>query len=314
MHVLRRVLLAATFIIGLGTWAAADDRIAVMLRSGERLFGRYDGFANGQFYLDTDTEDRHIPLGDIALIDLVGGAAGLPENELSQARGGAHVLLMKDGSMTKGHLVRFEGSRSDEGSDIGYVVFRTESGEERRVRLHDIGRLYLGNFPGAAPAPSNPSPTPSNPSTQSLPGEMVFTMPANQQWHDTGVTVRQGQALTFRASGEITLSSDGNDKAIPQGSLTGRRAGGSPAPELLAGAVIGRVGNGRPFPIGAGPVTINAPGSGRLYVGINDDVMTDNTGNFEVHIQGAGGTFNNQQGNQQGNQQDNQRGRGRRRP
>jgi hypothetical protein len=289
IHVLRRVMLAATFVIGLGTWAAADDRLTVMLRSGEKLSGRYDGFANGQFYLDTDTEDRKIPLGDIALIDLVGGASGLPDNELREAAGGAHVLLTKNGAMTKGHLVRFEGSRVNEGSDVAYVVFRTEGGEERRVAMRDVGRLYLGNFPGAPSTSSTPT-TSATPSTPSQPGDLVFTLPANTQWTDTGITVRQGQVLTFRASGEITLSSDSNDKAIPQGSLTGRRATRSPAPELLAGAVIGRIGNGRPFPIGAGPVNIPAPASGRLYLGINDDVMTDNTGQFEAHVQGAGGT------------------------
>jgi hypothetical protein len=315
IHVLRRTLLAAALLIGLGTWAAADARITVMLRSGEKLSGRYDGFANGQFYLDTDTEDRKIPLGDIALIDLVGGASGLPDNELREAGGGSHVLLTKNGAMTKGHLVRFEGgARIDEGGDIAYVVFRTEGGEERRVPFRDVGRLYLGNFPGAPSTPSqSTSSTPSTPSGPAQAGELLFTLPANQQWLDTGVTVRQGQALTFRASGEITLSSDSNDKAIPQGSLTGRRAANAPARDILAGAVIGRIGNGQPFAIGAGPVTINAPGAGRLYVGINDDVVTDNTGQFEIRIQGAGGTNGPSSSYQQ--QDNNQRGqRGRRRP
>jgi hypothetical protein len=289
MHVLQRVTLAAALVIGLGTWAAADDRITVMTRNGEKLSGRYDGFANNQFYLDTDSEDRKIPLGDIALIDLVGGASGLPDNETRDAGGGSHLLVMKTGAMTKGHLVRFEGSRVNEGSDVAYVVFRTDSGEERRVAMRDVGRLYLGNFPGAPSQSTSNQPSPSNPSTPSQGGETTVNVPANQQWTDTGLTVRQGQALSITANGEITLSNDANYKAGASGAFNQQRGGnGYPMPGTLAGALIGRIGNGRPFGIGAGPANINAPGTGRLYLGINDDVVTDNAGQFSVRISGAG--------------------------
>ncbi len=49
------------------------------------------------------------------LLDFVGGAQGLPETELSQARGDDHVLLLKSGNATKGRLVSVEGTdrRSD---------------------------------------------------------------------------------------------------------------------------------------------------------------------------------------------------------
>ncbi|HYU04025.1 MAG TPA: hypothetical protein VEL02_09300, partial [Jatrophihabitantaceae bacterium] len=91
------------------------------------------------------------------------------------------------------------------------------------------------------------------------------------------------------ASGEITLSADGNDKANPSGSLSGRRPmGRAPLPQALAGALIGRIGNGRPFPIGAGPATIAAPDSGRLSLGINDDNVSDNAGQFQIQLSGSG--------------------------
>src|SRR5690349_15157457 len=96
MQVRRVVLLAATVLmIGLGPMgrglAAADDRVTVMLRSGEKLSGRFDGVANGRFYLDiSDSDERHIPMGDIAVIDMTQGANNLPETELSQARGGSN--------------------------------------------------------------------------------------------------------------------------------------------------------------------------------------------------------------------------------
>jgi hypothetical protein len=322
MQVRRQVLLAATVLtIGLGPigWgvAAADDRVTVMLRSGEKLSGRFDGVANDRFYLDiSDTDERHIPMGDIAVIDLTQGANNLPETELSQARGGSHVLVTKSGDLAKGHLDRIEGSRV-EGSDAATVRFRAEGGGERVVPMRDVARIYLGNYPGAAP--SSPSPSqPSNPSTPSTGGtnfgERVVMVPANQQWVDSGLTVRQGQALTIRASGEVVLSADPNDKANPNGALSGRRAVNAPLPQTPAGALIGRIGNGQPFGIGMGPANINAPGTGRLYFGVNDDGMGDNNGQYEVRVTGGGtGTSSDQQNNQRNNRDNNNDNRGRRR-
>jgi hypothetical protein len=335
MQVLRKVLLAATVLmIGLGPIgrgvAFADDRVTVMLRSGEKLSGRFDGVANGRFYLDiSDTDERHIPMGDIVVIDLTQGASNLPETELGPARGGSHVLVMKNGDLAKGNLDRIDGSRIDGDRDVATVRFRAEGGGDRNVPMRDVARIYLGHYPGAAPSsPSQPQ-TPSTPNQsggqsgggqsggRNSGGDRVITLPANTQWMDTGLTVRQGQQLTISASGQATLSANGNDKANPNGSLNGRRAQNSPLPQELAGALIGRIGNGRPFGIGSGPINIAAPGSGQLYIGINDDGMDDNSGQFEVRISGAGTGSQNGRGNRNSSDDNNNRdntGRRRRRP
>jgi hypothetical protein len=316
--------------IGRGV-AAAQDRVTLMMRSGEKLSGRFDGVANDRFYLDiSDTDERHIPMGDIAVIDFTQGANNLPETELSQARGGSNVLVTRSGDLTKGQLDRIEGARIGEAE----VRFRAEGGGERRVPMRDVARIYLGNYPGAAPsapAPSQPQQTPQYPSTGNRGGNsgqggnyggggngQTITVPGNQQWVDSGLTVRQGQALSIRASGEVVLSADPNDKASPNGALGGRRAANAPLPQTLAGALIGRIGNGRPFGIGAGPANINAPDSGRLYLGVNDDGMGDNTGQFQVSISGAGNNsnYNNNRRNpsNQDDQNNQDQGRRRRRP
>ena len=119
-----------------------------MLRNGDRVTGLFDGYNNNQVYVDVSASDeRKIPVGDVALLDFVGGGQGLPETELSQARGDEHVLLLKSGGATKGRLVSVEGTDRDP-----TLLFRTTSGEERRVRFSEVGRLYLGRYPGAAPA------------------------------------------------------------------------------------------------------------------------------------------------------------------
>ena len=58
---------------------------------------------------------------------------------------------------------------------------------------------------------------------------------------------------------------------------------GAPLPRALAGALIGRIDNGLPFGIGD-LTSITAPASGLLYLGTNDDNVSDNTGQFQVVI------------------------------
>jgi hypothetical protein len=54
-------------------------------------------------------------------------------------------------------------------------------------------------------------------------------------------------------------------------------------PNELAGALIARIGNSRPFGIGD-QTSIPMPAAGVLFLGINDDGLQDNTGEFRVEI------------------------------
>jgi hypothetical protein len=269
--------------LGLTTQAAADERVTALLRGGERVTGRFDGFANGLVHIDvSDTDERKIPVGDVALIDLVGAAQGLPETELREARGDDHLLLLKSGAASKGRLVTIEGSERDKSNpQPTTVVFRTTSGEERRVRLAEVGRLYLGRYPGGAPADS----TPTAAATTTTAGQTgAVTVNASQRWTPTGITVAKGQQVRFDSSGEVQLSTDPNDTAGTAGSKIGRRLSGGPLPGQLAGALIGRVGNGQAFGIGnqAGPLSM--PAAGVLFLGVNDDNVDDNRGAFTVTV------------------------------
>jgi hypothetical protein len=58
-----------------------------------------------------------------------------------------------------------------------------------------------------------------------------------------------------------------------------------PLPDRPAASLIGRVGDGNDiFFIGSDPGPYRVRSSGRLYLGINDDVFTDNTGNLRVTV------------------------------
>jgi hypothetical protein len=108
-------------------------------------------------------------------------------------------------------------------------------------------------------------------------------VPGNQQWVSSGITVRRGETINFTSTGEVRLSADGNDLAGVSGARSQRHAAGSPLPQFFAGALIGRIGNGAPFAIGD-QTSIRMPAAGILWLGINDDVVADNAGQFNVVI------------------------------
>ncbi|MBI2188115.1 MAG: phycobilisome rod-core linker polypeptide [Acidobacteria bacterium] len=105
---------------------------------------------------------------------------------------------------------------------------------------------------------------------------------ARQRWVDTGMTVQRGDTILFQASGTVRLSTDPNDVAGVAGAFSGRRAPQAPLASQLAGALIGRIGDTE-FAIG-NQGTITAPASGRLSLGVNDDHLADNEGQFEVFV------------------------------
>jgi hypothetical protein len=68
-----------------------------------------------------------------------------------------------------------------------------------------------------------------------------------------------------------------------------------------AGALIGRVGNSAPFLIGSNTQPIDMPTNGPLMLGINDDVLTDNSGSYSVNISREGDNNNNNNRNNNNN-------------
>lgn len=249
------------------------------MRNGDKVAGQLEDVENGLVYVRVSLHDqRRLPIGDVALIDLVGGATGLPETELSEARGASHLVVLRDGSSVKGQFIDVRGGEEGAAANENHALhFRTAGGEERRISLDNVGRIYLGNYPGAATTTNTPNsdPVPAG----------ATRVPANQAWVATPLTVRRGDTVTFNVTGEIQLSEDAGDKAISAGSLRQRKAANAPLPANLAGALIAKVGNSAPFPIGNNTSPVTMPADGQLYLGINDDEVSDNRGEFIVTAQ-----------------------------
>ena len=107
---------------------------------------------------------------------------------------------------------------------------------------------------------------------------------STQRWVDTGIDVRAGDMVTIDAEGTIGLSTNSSDSAGPGGSASGRRAENAPLRDHAAGALIARVGGLGPIFIGTNGTIDRAPASGRLYLGVNDDHLADNSGQYRARI------------------------------
>jgi Ca2+-binding EF-hand superfamily protein len=114
-------------------------------------------------------------------------------------------------------------------------------------------------------------------------GSQTVRVVAQQRWTDTRLDVRAGDTISFSASGTIHMSDGANDAATPAGSTSGRRAPDSPIVNQPAGALLARLGDYGVIFIGDRR-SIVAPVSGRLYLGVNDDHLADNRGEFNVTV------------------------------
>ena len=261
------------------SFAQRGPQATVLTRNGDRVVGQLEDVEKGLVFVRVSLHDqRRLGVGDVALIDFVGGASGLPETELSLARGSNHVVILRNSSTLTGQFVDIRGGEESAAPGEAYsLVFRTTNGEERRIPLDSVGRIYLGNFPGGGattlPAPVDPAPAGAT------------RVPGNSTWVATPLSVRRGDTVRFNANGRVQLSEDPEDVAISAGSLRQRHAAGSPLPGNFAGALIAKVGNSAPFPIGNNTDPITMPADGQLYLGINDDEVSDNRGEFVVTVQ-----------------------------
>ncbi len=276
---------AAAVALALIAPVAAQEQATIVRRDGSRASGRFEALNrnNNSFYLRVSLGDqRIIPVGEALVIDAEGNGDNLPETELGPARGGDHILVTKAGEVIRGRLTNIEGGEgSGEENQPRIVTFKPNDAGERRVPFKDVRRIYMGNYPAATSAAGAP---PAAAAEADLPAGAI-RVPANVQWVATNVTVRRTDRVAFTVDGQVQLSTDPEDKAISAGSLKGRKPGaGAPEPTLLAGALLGRVAGGQPFPIGNQTQALPMPGDGPLFLGVNDEEVSDNQGAFAVTL------------------------------
>jgi hypothetical protein len=258
----RRIFGALALIttLGVGT-AVAQESAIVVLRSGERVNGSVVDFNAQGLQVRVNGNDRWIGPGDIAAVSFTGD---LSDNDWNAASAGTTVFVLRNGQTVTGDLF-------DIGGTTPLRITVRNNGGDRDIMSSEVARIIWARPANVASIPTG---------TGGGPGIVV---PGNQQWVSSGITVRRGETITFQSTGEVRLSADSNDVAGIEGARSQRYAAGSALPTIFAGALIGRIGNGQPFAIG-GQTSIQMPAAGVLWLGINDDVVGDNAGQFNVVI------------------------------
>ena len=186
----------------------------------------------------------------------------------------ADTIYLRDGSRVQGELVGFRNGTIEFEERRSFGSTRTlRFDRDEVVRIEFENTRYSNN--------TNNNLTGGRPAGMR---ERNTVVSADVAWNDTGVDVRAGQTIYFEATGQVRWGRDRRDG--PAGERNSPSNPNRPMGNRNAAALIGKIGNssGDFFFIGdeTGPIRVRS--NGRLYLGVNDDVLTDNSGNFRVVV------------------------------
>ena len=267
----RTILAVSAAALTLTGVAQAQENATLTLRSGGRIDGQLVDLGGVGFTVRVNGTEDQIAADDVAVIDFTG--ARMRDADWARLSHGQQLLWLKNGDTINGQLYDISGS-----SPL-HITFKTSTGQ-REFSSAEITRIVLA-------LPTTPAATSGTSKLAPATGSGISVSPL-QAWTPTGLSVRKGEVLTFHPTGEVQLSTDPSDVANAAGSKSGRRAANAPLPTAFAGALIGRIGpNGQPFGIGS-DTSVPMPGSGQLFLGVNDDSLDDNQGEFRVEIARTG--------------------------
>ena len=185
----------------------------------------------------------------------------------------ADTLVLRDGRRIQGEL------RSVSDGVIEFAEQGFFSSKTVRISRDDVERIELDDSGGGG---SSSMTEPAGVRPRGL-REREVAVSSVESWSDTGIDVRDGQTVYFESRGRVRWGPDRRDDAA--GEKKSPFNANRPIPRRPAAALIGRVGDSTDyFFIGGdqGPILIR--GRGRLYLGVNDDYLKDNSGAFTVTI------------------------------
>jgi hypothetical protein len=194
----------------------------------------------------------------------------------------ADTLVLRDGRRVQGQLVSVRGDEIEFDSQRGFFGGRERVRMDRRdvlrIEFDDGGtRLGQDRADDRDDRRGDGRPRPSGMRERSV------NVEGSRPWSDSGIDVRAGQMVYFTATGTVRWGPGRHDG--PAGEKNSPRNDGRPMPGRPGAALIGRVGDSNDlFFIGEDEGPIRMRSSGRLFLGINDDFLQDNSGAFRVTV------------------------------
>jgi hypothetical protein len=188
---------------------------------------------------------------------------------------------LRDGTRVRGELIAIRNGT------VEFEELRGSGGRTLRISRDDVARIEFddmlsGNVNRGFGGRTGPG---FGGGTGRLGGlrERTVNVFANVAWTDTGIDLRSGQTVAFEATGEVAWGPSRRDG--PAGERNSPSNPNRPMPNRPGAALIGRVGEGMDyFFVGDEIGQIRVRDGGRLYLGINDDVLNDNRGAFRVVV------------------------------
>lgn len=220
--------------------------------------------------------DPAAPLPSAAEGKLIGAIGDDPYSPILELGATREFVADRDGRL---YLTANRGSYTDARGSFTVQI-------RRQRDLTALGEEEENVF-----GPRRNQPVPARPRTRiRTPQEVTINVPGTSRGTDTGLDVREGDQLTFTASGTVIAGRRTGQVGPEGGRSTGFGAiiGTRPVPTAGPGALIGylRLPNGQlsqPFLIGS-QLSFTATADGRLFLAINDDDYSDNGGSFSVKI------------------------------
>ena len=187
----------------------------------------------------------------------------------------ADTLYLRDGTRIQGDLIAIRNGQIEFEERRGFGGGRT-----MRIDRDDVVRIEFENR-GYGNNNNNSGNNNLSGGRPSGMRERQTTVSADTAWNDTGIDLRAGQTIFFESQGRVRWGRDRQDG--PGGERNSPPNPNRPMGNRNAAALIGKIGNDMFF-IGdeTGPIRVRT--SGRLQLGLNDDVLTDNSGNFRVVV------------------------------
>jgi hypothetical protein len=255
-----------------GVWVRRGERVEVTA-TGVITVGRLRITPDGLRTTDPAAPLPNAPEGE--LIGAIGNDSRSPiielgaRREFTAERSGRLFLTANRGSFSDARgafNVQIRSERNLNARDTGEFDRGTGIRSRNRVLNDDFGR---------------------NNRTQ----EITISVPGNSRGTDTGIDVRAGEPINITATGLIIAGSRvgqvGPDGQISTGGF-GSGINARPVPTAGVGALIGyiRQVNGQmsaAYLVGS-QLSTTVPTDGRLFLAINDDNYSDNSGTFSVRI------------------------------
>jgi hypothetical protein len=191
----------------------------------------------------------------------------------------ADTLVLRDGRRVQGELV------SVRGDEVEFDGQRGLFGGRERLRLdrREVVRIEFDDYRDRGDRFDRDDDRRGDLRRPSGMRERSVNVEATSPWSDTGIDVRPGQTIYFAATGKVRWGPGRQDG--PSGEHNSPRNDARPMPGRPAAGLIGRVGDSNDiFFIGDDESAVRMRSSGRLFLGINDDYLRDNSGAFRVTV------------------------------